>query len=211
MKKFLLLASLSLGLSSVSGAAWFGAGTATDYSQDANNMWYCASTGTVTTQAGVSLSSPTWSLYNPAGSNKNLVVLDIGVALMSSPAAAVEFSLAYNVFPSSGILVSTQSLVNVNGSTATITSALVSKVVASSFTLPTTLAVGRCNLQGILPGTPTAFRFIGGTTGASAIGGLVFADLTQGKVVVPPGAIISLQTSSSAAVQSHVLWREDPI
>jgi len=206
MKRFFLLAGFCI-LPALSWA-WIGFGGGDDYSRDSGNEFYCASTGTVTTQAGVSISSPTWSLYNPFNSGKKLVVLDVGVAVMASPAAAAQFVLAYNVVASSGVWVDTNSLTNINGSTATITSVNIGTVLTSSITYPNPPA-GKCNLLGILPATPKAFRYIGGTTGASAISGLVLTDRTNGKVVILPGGLLSLQASSAALIQSHVLWRED--
>jgi len=159
-------------------------------------MFYCASTGTVVTQAGVSVSSPTISLFNPYGSGKNLVLLDVGVAVFASPAAAAQFSLAYST---NAVQISTNT--GVAGSTTTASvSRSTTAVVAPS---------GICWLQGILSSKPINFRFIGGVTGASAISGVVFTDQTQGKVVVPPGGLISLQSSSAATLEAHFLWRED--
>lgn len=185
----LLMPALSWG--------WMGMGGGPDYSRDAGNMFYCASTGTVITQAGVSLSSPAVSLFNPFGSGKNLVVLDIGINVTASPAAAADFFLAYNITPSSGIG---------NGATGNMTAALIGKS-TSTFT---TTSIASCKVQGILPATPTAFRYLGGTTGASAIGAVVLTDYTNGKVVVPPGGLISLQSTSAATVLAHILWREEP-
>ena len=179
------------------GWGWgFGSGGSVDYSRDAGNSFYCASTGTVTTQAGISVSSPTWALYNPPNSTKNLVVLDVGIDVMASPAAAAEFLLAYSTA--------------VTPSTSTVYTSLTYGIQTPAVVgKSTTTATGICVLQAGLPATPTAFRYIGGTTGASAIGGVVFTDQTQGKVVVPPGYVISIQASSAAAIRSHVLWRED--
>lgn len=194
MNKFLTLGISVFGVS-IASAAWFGNGLP-DYAQDASSMFYCVSTGTVLSQAGVSISSPTISLYNPSNSGKNLTVLDVGIDVMASPAAAAEFSLAYNVTPSSGVQVGT-------GGLGTVTPALIGK--------SSTTAIGVCSLQGILPAKPTIFRMLGGTTGASAIGGVLLTDQTQGKVVVPPGGLISIQSSSAAQLQSHILWREDSL
>lgn len=183
---FLFFPALSWG--------WIGAGGNPDYSRDAGNMFYCASTGTITTQAGVSVSSPTISLYNPIGSGKNLVLLDTGLVYTASPAASSDFFFAYNVTPSSGIQTGT-------GGRGVVTPALIGK--------SSTTAIGVCNLQGILPATPTAFRYLSGTTGASAIGGALLTDATNGKVVVPPGGLISLQTTTAANVLAHIVWREE--
>jgi len=196
MKKILWLLAL---LPSVSFAGLFSSGGSPDYSNNAGNMFYCASTGTVTTQAGVSLSSPTISLYNPWNSGKNLTVLDVGINVMASPSASAQFTLAYTT---GTIAISTNT-----GAAGVVIPALIAKSTSS-----VTLAGGNsgvCWLKGILPSLPVNFRFLGGTTGASAIGGAVFTDNTNGKVVIPPGAMISLQSSSAANLQAHILWRED--
>ena len=165
-----------------------------DYSRDAGNSFYCASTNTWTTQAGLSVTKPAWSLYNPPNSGKLLTVIDIGVDLNSSPAAAAGFIVAY----STAVSPSTTTVASNNG---IITSELIGR--------STTTAQGICLLNSSLPATPNAFRFIGGTTGASAIGGVSLTDLSQGKIVVAPGFVISIQSTSAAAIWSHVLWRED--
>lgn len=202
MKKALLLI-LFLSLGSTSWAFW-GSSSSVDYSKDANSSYYCGnpSGSAVTTQAGVSVSSPTLSLYNPPNSGKNLVLLDVGIGVTASPAAAASFFLAYNISVSSGI--------NQAGFTVT-TPIMTSALVGKSTSTATTTSIATCKIQGVLPATPIAFRYLGGTTGASAIGGVVFTDTTQGKVVIPPGAIISIQSTSAAALVADFLWREDPI
>ena len=183
---------LSLFLSPVSAWALFGNNGGPDYSSNAGSSFYCASTGTVTTQAGVSASSPTLSISNPQTSGKNLVMLDVGITPTASPAAAVVFSLAYSSY------------------TAPIVGGLAVVPTPAMIGQSTGTAKGVCTLQGVLPTLPSAFRYVGGTTGASAIGGAVFTDSTQGKVVLKPGWTVSLQTSSAAALLAHMHWREDP-
>lgn len=197
--KSLLTALVAVFLLSGKSHAWSSV-TGPDYSRDAPSIYYCASTGTVTTQAGVSVSSPVISLFNPLTSGKNLVLMDVGVTPTASPAASVVFELAYNIVPSTGIQSGT-------GATGNVTSALI----GTSTSTATSQAQGVCKVQGILPALPVAFRYIGGTTGAAAISGTVFTDLTQGKVVLPPGGLVSIQTSSAANLLAHLVWREDPI
>jgi hypothetical protein len=177
-------------------AVWF-AGSGPDYSQGASSEFYCASTGTFTTQAGASATTPVISLYNPPGSGKNLVILDVGIDVNASPAAAAQFMLAF----STAVAPSTTTIALANG---IVTSAQIGK--------STTTAVGICLLDSTLANanTPKAFRYLGGTTGASAIGGVSLTDQTQGKVVVPPGFVVTLQAISAASVTADLLWREDP-
>jgi hypothetical protein len=195
-KRFLFaLAALAVFASPSRAGSWF-SGTGPDYSVNAPNSFYCASTQTVTTQAGVSVSSPAIALYNPVGSGKNFVILDVGIDVTASPAAAAQFMLAY----STGVVPSTTTL-NPNLFYGKITSAMVGRGGTSQAT---------CQVFGTLPVTPFVVRYLGGTTGASAISGWTSLDQTQGKVVVSPGYVLSLQSSSAAAIQAHFLWREDP-
>jgi hypothetical protein len=69
-----------------------------DYSRDAAGTFYCANVaGTpVTTQAGLSVTAPALLLYEPSAVAKNLVLLDVGINITASPAAAAGFMLAYS-------------------------------------------------------------------------------------------------------------------
>lgn len=182
-------------------AAWF-SGSGPDYSQGASNTYYCAnpSGSPVTSQAGVSISSPTLSLYNPLTSKKNLVILDVGIDITASPAAASGIFLAYNVTPSSGS----------NSTGYTLTNPIVTSAQVGKSTGSLTSSLARCQIQGSLPPTPVAFRYLGGVTGASAISGVRLVDETNGKVVVPPGGMISIQATAATAMVAHISWREDP-
>lgn len=193
MKKLFVGLFLTALLPWVSSAAWFGPHVEVDYAQDASSMFYCASTGPFMTQAGVSVSSPPVSLFNPFGSGKNLTLIEVGVGIAASPAAAAQYFLAF----------STMSVgMSNSGIQATVTPALIGK--------STTTALGQCTVAGVLPAVPKPFRYIGGTTGASAIGGVVLTDFTNGKVVIPPGGLVTLQATSVSAVLPQLLWREDP-
>lgn len=191
----LVLAGTSFFRPAFSLAADYHGVVGIDYSQDAGNMFYCSSTGSVTTQAGVSISSPVIALYNPPGSGKNLTIIEASFIPTVTPAQVTSVFWAYNVTPSSGI--------GTTGAAGAVISAnLVEK---STGTLTTSIA--KCNLQGILPAIPVVFKFMGGVS-STTIAGLV--DHTQGKVVVPPGGLVTLQTSGAITAQAHFLWREDP-
>ena len=193
MKKILAILALCPAL----GWGWsFGSGGSVDYSRDAGNTFICASTATFTSQAGLSAATPVISLYNPPNSTKNLVLLEVGIDLNASPAGAAGFILAFDTgtvpAPSSTTILSNNGLVSpalLNTSTAT--------------------ATGICLLNSTLTRAPKALRFLGGTTGASAIGGVLLTDQTQGKIVVPPGSVIAIETTSAASFWADFVWRED--
>lgn len=197
MKKVILVA-LFLSLCSHAYAGFWPSG-GPDYSKDAGNIFYCADlAGTpVTTQAGLARATPALTLYNPYGSNMNLVLIGVGLDVTSSPAAAAGFMLAYST--------------STTGAPASTTPAVVASALLNlNVSTNTTTNVGQCFRIATLQSTPIAFRYLGGTTGASGIGGVVFTDQTDGQVVVPPGMTISLQATSAAAVIADFVWREDP-
>ena len=194
MKKIFAILALCPAL----GWGWsFGSGGSVDYSRDAGNTYVCANpAGTpVTTQAGLSVTTPALTLVNPANSGKNLVVLDIGIDVTASPAAAAGFMVA----------LTTSSAVTNTTSVGMIPALL--KVSQSSQTAQSPVAI--CDRVSTLPFAPFAVRYLGGTTGASAIGGVNLVDNTDGKIVVPPGNAVSIQATSAAAIIAHITERED--
>lgn len=166
------------------------------------NSFYCANlAGTaVTTQAGLSATTPALTLYNPANSGKNLVLTETGLDVTAAPAAAAGFMIAV----SSAIALSGGSA---NGA---ITLATVATVLNAN-TASQTQSSGQCYRVATLPFAPVAMRYIGGTTGAAAISGVVLTDPTDGKIVVGPGTAISIQSTSAAAIIAHFLWEEVPL
>ena len=190
MRKILLI----LGLLPSCVWAGFNVTGGPDYSRDSGSTYICANpAGTsVTTQAGLSVTTPALTLVNPSNSGKNLTILEIGIDVTASPAAAAGFMVA---FSSTSAITTTSS--------GTVTQALLKN--------PATNSVAGCWRVSTLPFVPYAVRYLGGTTGASAIGGVVLTDYTNGKIVVPPGNTISIQSTSAAAIIAHIVEREDPL
>lgn len=157
------------------------------------NVFTCSDlSGTaVTTKAGLDAAAPMLTLSNPAGSGKALVLIETAVDITASPAGAVGFSLAFNSVTS----------------TAAPTTTTAATVQNANLGLTTTPS-GNCYRVATLVGPPVAFRYIGGTTGASAIGGYTLNDNSDGKVIIPPGVTISIQTTAAAAGVGHFLWEE---
>jgi hypothetical protein len=195
----------SLGLCSPAMAIGWFSGSGPDYSQGAGNSYYCANAAAtpVVTQAGLSVKSPALVLSNPPGSGKNLVVLDLGVDITASPAAAAGFMIAYSTMP-------TQAITYIASNTVVIPALVFSVVQSTTAQIAMTKALCVGGVGTTLPATPVAFRYLGGTTGASAIGGISLTDETWGKIVVPPGSTISLQATSATSVIADFVWREDP-
>lgn len=144
----------------------------------------------VTTQAGLSATTPALTLYNPSNSGVNLVLLTVTLDITSSPAAATAFCLAFNAL------------------NATAPSATTASTVTSNILGETTSPKGQCYRIATLAAAPTAFRFIGGVTGASAISGVQLIDHIDGEYVIPPGVAVSIQSSAAAAIVASFSWKE---
>lgn len=144
----------------------------------------------VTTQAGLSATTPALTLYNPVGSGVYLVLQTVTVDITTAPAAAAGFMLAYNTM-------------NATAPSATTTATITSAIVGSNYT-----PSGQCYRIATLAAAPLAFRFIGGTTGAAAISGVQLIDHVDGEVVIPPGVAISVQATSAAACLCSFCWEE---
>lgn len=159
------------------------------------NVFICANpAGTsVTTVAGLSALNPALTLWNPPGSGKNLVLLEDSIDITASPAAAVGFSLAYNTVLSSA--------------PATVTAGTVANANLGLNTTP----LGQCYRAATLAATPVAIRYVGSVTGASSISPVVMIDNVDGKIILPPGTAISVQTTAAAAILAHFVWEEMPL
>ena len=144
----------------------------------------------VTTQAGLSATTPALTLYNPVGSGVNLILTSVTVDITTAPAAAAGFMLAYNL---------KNAVAPTSTTDANVTSAILDKGHAP---------IGKCYRIATLATAPLAFRFIGGTTGAAAISAVQLIDHIKGEFVIPPGVAISIQATSAAACLCSFTWEE---
>jgi hypothetical protein len=160
------------------------------------NVWTCANLGgtPVTTQAGLSATTPALTLYNPSGSNVALVLWRTRASITSSPAAASGLMLAVNT--SSAALQAPQ----------VVTAATVYNNLIGNPKQP----VGQCYRVATLSAAPLLLAPFGGTTGASAIGGYNPKDDEDGEFILLPGTTISIQTTSATALLGAFTWEEIP-
>lgn len=166
------------------------------YQVDGTDAVYTASTQAgVATSVALSATQTGFTLTNPYGSGKSLVVLEISIAQSVAPAAAGTFVAVANVNP-----------------------------VAAAVTQTTPLTVRKANLgvsgSGVglaasavtLPAAPVVVRPIGG--GALATGGVQSAfisDKVNGALVVAPGCALSVATLTTATTAIiGMTWREVP-
>lgn len=147
----------------------------------------------VTTQAGLSATTPALTLYNPIGSQKLLVMWSCNVIITASPAAACGLMLA------------------ANSPAAAAPTSVTAGVVQNALLHSTQTGVGLCYRVATLAAAPVAVRYMGGVTGASAIGGVVLQDFIDGQLVVGPGVALSIQATSAAAIIAQFIWEEIPL
>lgn len=144
----------------------------------------------VTTQAGLSATTPALTLYNPIGSGVNLVLLTATVNFTAAPAAACAVWLASNAATAVAPATTTAAtLQNANLGT-------------------TAVGKGQCYRVATLAAAPLMIRNICGTSGAGAIGNTQAVDRIDGEIVAPPGVAVSIQTSSAAILVASFTWEE---
>lgn len=148
--------------------------------------------GSVGIATGVGMTAtPVLSLCNPIGSGKLGVLMEIGIDVTASPAAAAGFELG----------VSSTTL-------QTYPTGLTSAYVYNANTASSSLPVLQAYTVSTWAYIPTAMRFLGGTTGAAAIGGVYLTDSTDGKVIVGPGTCVGLFATSAATILADFEWEE---
>lgn len=161
------------------------------------NSYTCANLGgtAVTTQAGLSLTTPALMLYNPVGSGINMVVNTWTVNVTTGVAVPVQFMLAIT---SNTIVAPTLT-----------TAATITKNVIGQAGNPN----GGCYRVSTLPVAPVAVRYIGTVSGLASVVGtsanqVLLKDDIGGELVLAPGASLSLQTSAAASVVASASWEE---
>lgn len=144
----------------------------------------------VTTQAGLSATTPALTLYNPVNSGKKLVLITTTIGVNAAPAAASTLMLAYN---------STSSAAPASTTDATMVSSLIGSTAAPA---------GRCYRVATLAAAPVAFRYIGSVLAASSTGVIKLIDNINGEIVIPPGGCVSVQATTAISIFASFTWKE---
>lgn len=173
------------------------------------NVWIGSNpSGTaVTTQAGVSATTPALVLFNPINSRVNLVPWYVQFGITAAPAAASVMMLAFNAPQLAGVPTGPATVTAAN-----ITNAILSRGITGAATvLRGQGAEGQCYAVSTLSAAPVAFNYPLGTTGAAAISGVSMHHWIDGSFIIPPGVAVSVQTSSAAALICAFCWAEEPV
>jgi len=156
-----------------------------------NCYWGANAYGTaVTTQAGLSATTPALTLYNPMGSGVYGVLLRVQINLTAEPAAITDFCLAANLRNA------------------------VAPVTTTDGTMYNALGVGvgadpkvRCYRVATLAAAPVAICMLG-MCNTGLVAGLVQDFDVAGAVILDEGSCISLQTRAAAVVVASYFWQE---
>ena len=163
------------------------------------NVFMAANQSGVTTQAGLSVTTPALTLFNPKGSGVNAVLIYAGCN------ASVAFAAASIIWIGANTNIAAA---DVTGTAATVKNALLGNAknpACSCFTAAT------------LPAAPVAIATLGvGLTGAittiPSMGAI--NRYFDGAIVLAPGSAISFQTSTASGTSGffgEFIWEEVPI
>lgn len=166
----------------------------TTYVGDGSRQIYLASTQAgQATSTGLSTTQTGFTLTNPFGSGKTLVILQINISQSVAPAAAGAFVLAANVNPNAAAVTQTTPLTVRRANLGTAGTGV--GLAASAVTLPA---------------APVVVRPIGG--GALATGGIqsaFIADNVDGALCVAPGCAVSVSSITTAVTAIiGMVWEE---
>lgn len=146
----------------------------------------------VTTQAGLSATTPALTLSNPTGSGVYANLLRVTVGVNAAPAAATTMCIAVNA--------------NAAAPTATTEAAMIN----GSYGLGVGNAV-KCFRVATLAAAPVAVFFLGSISAASLVDTAVMVHNLFGMDGLAPGSQLSFQASTAVAVFVSFTWEEVPI
>jgi len=155
-------------------------------------VFSAANAAGIAATAGLSATSTVFTLYNPATSKVNLVLLE--VTIVPSGANFGGIWLVAN---------------NTVGQAAPATN--------TSLTIRNNLVGGGSPAAGVglvystttLAATPVVIRNLGYFVSAAGVG--LIRDLTDGLVIVAPGSYISVQAATAITLQAGMVWEEIPV
>lgn len=153
--------------------------------------------GAITTTVALAATYTGLCVSNPAGSNKNLILLQASVAVVGAPAALSVIGIMGG-YSAAGLVTHTTPLVPLSSFMNTIIATGVAKVDSSC----------------ALPGTPTLIMPLGVTPLTGATAQVVNPNVSlnmfdlKGSIVLPPGAYAAIYTSTVLTILGSFVWAE---
>lgn len=159
----------------------------------------CQQTGT-TTQAGLSATTPALTLYNPAGSGVNGVLIYAGVTFLVAFAAAAAVWVAVGTNPTAAAVTGTLTTAHRNCLLGARQGGGVIPMLAATLpAAPVAVAILGVGLTGAITTIPQAQNM-----------GRFF----DGSIIIAPGTNLSIQTSTASGASSTLceyIWEEVPV
>ncbi len=154
------------------------------------NVFFAANQAGIATPVGLATASKNFTLYNPFGSGKNLVLLDITIQSQSN-AASGGLYLVGNLNPTQ--------VAPATNTTETVRNALLGGPSGAGLVYNTTT----------LPATPVIIRLLPGLVFTTSGMLLAYArDEVAGSIIIPPGIFISVQGSAAFTILCSMTWEE---
>ena len=163
------------------------------------NVFFACNQAGIATGAGLATAAKNMTLYNPLGSGKNLVLLEITAAITVAPAA----------YPGSIMLAANLPTPTVPAAPATATAETVQNALLGS-------ASGAAKVYNTctLAAAPVAIRNFASaawiTTGTTTSMGVV-KDEVAGAIILPPGCYVSIMATAAVTLQCSMTWEEVPV
>jgi hypothetical protein len=163
------------------------------------NVFAITAVAGITTQAGLSVTTPALTLYNPAGSGMNAALIYAGVAFTVVFAAVAAVWLAANTNPLAAAVTGTLTTTHRN--------------LLLGGRNPTAIPL----LAATLPAAPVAIDLLGvGITGAVNLlpTNSCLEKWYNGAIILAPGTAISIQTGAASGASGtfcSYIWEEIPI
>lgn len=158
------------------------------------NVFNACNQAAVTFGVGLSATVATFSLYNPAGSGKLLVLWSIQMAFSAAPAAATVLYLAAQTDLTKAAPTGLTLLTNNNAMLG---------AGASS--------VGKAMSAATLAAAPVAVRTMGSIVAASSITPPIINDEIAGQIIIPQNGIVVLQATAACSGFISGTWEEIPV
>jgi hypothetical protein len=161
------------------------------------NTYFACNQAAIVSSVGLSTASKVMTLYNPLGSGKNLVLLEVILSMTTLP--VISTTVATNVFLAGNL--NTAQAAPASVTAETVRNAFLGGGAGSG------LVYNTCTLAA----TPVAIRPLASVDVLTAVGyaSLVCKDEVAGALVLQPGVYVSIQASAATlALQASMTWAE---
>jgi hypothetical protein len=163
------------------------------------NVFFACNQAGIAAGTGLATAAKNMTLYNPLGSGKNLVLLEITLAMTVIPAAD----------PGAIMLAANLPTPVVPAAPATVTAETVQNALLGG-----PAGVAKVYNTATLAAAPVAIRNIASaawvTTGTTTALNTV-KDEVAGAIIIPPGCYVSIMATAAVTLQCSMTWEEVPV